>query len=48
MLIGKREDRICYMYRKWDYIAKNCWQRKRREERVVEIPQELAKDNGGQ
>ena len=29
-------------------MAKNCWQRKGRERRVVKIPQESAKDNRGQ
>ena len=29
-------------------MAKNYWQRKERERRVVEILQELAKDNGEQ
>ena len=29
-------------------MAKNCWQRKRRERKIVEILQELAKDNGEQ
>jgi len=27
-------------------MAKNCWER--HKERVVEMPQELAKENGGQ
>jgi len=26
-------------------MAKNCWQRKRRKEKIVEILQELAKEN---
>ena len=26
-------------------MAKNCWQKKRRERRIVEMPQESAKDN---
>ena len=29
-------------------MAKNYWQRKRREERIVKILQELAKENRGQ
>ena len=29
-------------------MAKNCWQRKGKEERVVEMLQESAKDNRGQ
>jgi len=45
---GREEDRMCYMCGKWGYMAKNCWQRKRREGRIVETLQELAKDNGGQ
>ena len=44
----KGGDRTCYVCRKWSYMAKNCWQRKRREERVVEMLQESAKDNRGQ
>jgi len=43
---GRGRDRTCYMCGKWGYMAKNCWKRHRR--RVVEIPQELAKENGGQ
>jgi len=43
---GRGEDRTCYVYRKWDHMAKNCWER--HKERVVEIPQESAKENGGQ
>jgi len=31
-------DRTCYVYGKWGHIAKNCWQRKEREGRIVEIP----------
>jgi len=45
---GRGGDRICYVYGKWGHIAKNCWQRKGREERIVETLQESAKDNGGQ
>ena len=29
-------------------MVKNYWQRKGRKERIVETPQELAKDNGEQ
>ena len=29
-------------------MAKNCWQKKERDDRIVETPQELAKDNRGQ
>jgi len=39
-------DRTCYVYRKWGHMAKNCW--KRHRGRVVEIPQESAKENGRQ
>ena len=42
----EREDRMCYIYGKWDHMAKNCWER--HKERVVEMPQESAKENGGQ
>jgi len=45
---GKKGDRICYVCRKWSYIAKNCWQRKRREKRMVEVLQKSTKDNRGQ
>ena len=43
---GRGEDRTCYVYRKWGHMAKNCW--KRHKGRVVEMPQESAKENGGQ
>jgi len=43
---GREEDRTCYIYGKWGHMAKNCWER--HKGRVVEMPQELAKDNGGQ
>jgi len=43
---GREGDRICYVCGKWGHMAKNCWERHR--ERVVETPQELAKENGGQ
>ena len=39
-------DRTCYVCGKWGHMAKNCWER--HKERVVEMPQELAKKNGGQ
>ena len=42
---GREKDRTCYVCGKQDYMAKNCWQRKGREERIVETLQELAKDN---
>ena len=37
-------DRTCYMCRKWGYMAKNCWERWKKG-RIVEMPQESAKDN---
>jgi len=43
---GRGGDRTCYVCRKWDHMAKNCWER--HKERVVEMPQELAKENRGQ
>jgi len=43
---GRGGDRTCYVYGKWSHMAKNCWER--HKERVVETPQELAKENGGQ
>jgi len=43
---SREEDRTCYVCGKWDYMAKNCWERYKG--RVVEMPQELAKGNGGQ
>jgi len=39
-------DRMCYIYRKWDHMAKNCWER--HKGRVVESPHESAKESGGQ
>ena len=45
---GREGDRKCYVCGKWGYIAKNYWQRKGKEEKVVETLQELAKDNGEQ
>jgi len=50
MVVNRRreEDRTCYVYGKWGHMAKNCWQRKGREGRIVEMLQELAKDNGEQ
>jgi len=41
-------DRMCYVHGKWGHMAKNCWQRKGRKRRIVEMLQESAKDNGGQ
>ena len=43
----KGRNRTCYVCGKWSYIAKNCWERYKKE-RVVEMPQESAKDNRGQ
>jgi len=43
---GREGDRICYVCGKWDHMAKNCWER--HKGRVVEIPQESAKENRGQ
>ena len=43
---GREGDRICYVYGKWGHMAKNCWER--HKGRVVEMPQESAKENGGQ
>jgi len=42
----RERDRICYVCGKWGHIAKNYWERHRG--RVVEMPQESAKENGGQ
>jgi len=42
---GRGGDRTCYVCGKWGHMAKNCW--KRYKGRVVEMPQELAKENGG-
>jgi len=44
---GKGGDRTYYVCGKWGYMAKNCWKRWKKG-RVVETPQESAKDNGGQ
>jgi len=43
---GRGEDRTCYVCGKWGHMTKNCWER--HKERVVEMPQESAKENGGQ
>jgi len=43
---GTGEDRKFYHYRKFGHIVRNCWDRGKA--RVVEMPQELAKENGGQ
>ena len=41
----RERDKMCFVCEKWGYMANNYWQRKRRERRVVETPQKLAKDN---
>jgi len=43
---GTRRDRKCYHCRKFGHMAQNCWDRNKA--RVVETPQESAKENGGQ
>jgi len=43
---GRGGDRMCYVCGKWGHMAKNCWERYKT--RVVETPQEAAKENGGQ
>jgi len=43
---GREGDRTCYVCEKWGHMAKNCWER--HKGRVVEMPQESAKENGGQ
>jgi len=43
---GRGEDRTYYVCGKWGHMAKNCWER--HKGRVVEMPQKLAKENGGQ
>jgi len=40
---GRGGDRMYYVCGKWDYIAKNCWER--HKGRVVKTLQKLAKDN---
>jgi len=45
---GREGNRMCYVYGKWNHMAKNYWQRKRRERKIVETLPELAKDNIGQ
>jgi len=39
-------DRTCYYYGKFGHMAQNCWERNKA--RVVEMPQESAKENGDQ
>jgi len=43
---GGGGDRTCYVCRKWGHMAKNCWER--HKGRIVEMPQESAKENRGQ
>ena len=43
---GRGGDRTCYHCGKFGHMAWNCWERNKA--RVVETPQELAKENGGQ
>jgi len=43
---GRGGDRMCYHCGKFGQMAWNCWERNKA--RVVEILQELAKENGGQ
>jgi len=43
---GRGGDRTCYVCGKWGHMAKNCWEKYK--EKVVEMPQESAKENEGQ
>jgi len=43
---GKEGDRTYYHCRKWGHMTRNCWEKNKA--RVVEMPQESAKGNGGQ
>ena len=44
----RKGDKIYFVCGKQGHMAKNCWQRKEREERVAKMLQELAKENEGQ
>jgi len=43
---GRGGDRMCYHCGKFGHMAQNCWEKNKA--RVVEMPQESAKENGGQ
>jgi len=43
---GMGGDRRCYHCGKFGHMAQNCWNREKA--RVVEMPQESAKENRGQ
>jgi len=43
---GTGGNRKCYHCGKFGHMARNCWDRNKA--RIVETPQELAKENGGQ
>jgi len=43
---GRGGDRTCYHCGKFGHMAQNCWEKNKA--RVVEMPQESAKENGGQ